>query len=101
MRIEKIVVFLMLNIVFPRSVNFSLLSIETHLKNIRRDLEYLSLSDKSIRFTAKIRANLAYLEWEEIEKDRLPEILADVSSSSNQLGLVISNTFFRKGVLGA
>jgi uncharacterized alpha-E superfamily protein len=99
--IEKIVQFLLLNFVFPRAVNFSLVSIETHLKNIRRDLEFTLLSDRSIRFAGKIRANLAYLEWEELDSEGLLKLLEEVSGSCNQLGEVISKTFFRKGVMGA
>jgi uncharacterized alpha-E superfamily protein len=98
---EKIIQFLMLNLAFPRSVNFSLVSIEEHLKNIRRDLEYTVLSDKAIRFAGKMRANLAYLEWEELEQDGLQELLGGISTSCNQLAAVISKTFFRKGVVGA
>jgi uncharacterized alpha-E superfamily protein len=99
--IEKIVQFLMLNFVFPRSVNFSLVNIETHLKNIRRDLEFTILSDQAIRFAGKTRANLAYLEWEDLDNDGLPKLLEEMSVSCNQLGEVISKTFFRKGVMGA
>lgn len=99
--IEKIVQFLMLNFVFPRSVNFSLVNIETHLKNIRRDLEYTMLSDQAIRFAVKTRANLAYMEWEDTGNEGLPKLLEEISLSCNQLGEVISKTFFRKGVLGA
>lgn len=99
--IEKIVQFLMLNFVFPRSINFSLVSIETHLKNIRRDLEYTMLSDQAIRFAVKTRANLAYMEWEDTGNEGLPKLLEEISLSCNQLGEVISKTFFRKGVLGA
>jgi uncharacterized alpha-E superfamily protein len=98
--IEKIVQFLMLNFVFPRSVSFSLVAIETHLKSIRRDLEFTLLSDQAIRFAGKTRANLAYLEWEDPGNDGLPKLLEEMSVSCNKLGEVISKTFFRKGVLG-
>ena len=99
--IEKIVQFLLLSNVFPRSVNFSLASIEAHLENIKRDLDYAMLSEKAIRYASKMRANLAYLEWEELEKEGLHKLLGDMFESCNQLGVVISNTFFHKGSVGA
>jgi uncharacterized alpha-E superfamily protein len=99
--IEKIVHFLLLNFAFPRSVNFSLVAIETHLKNIRRDLEFTLLSDRAIRYAGKIRANLVYLEWEEFSSEGLPKLLEEMSASCNKLGEVISTTFFREGVVNA
>ncbi len=100
-RIEQIVHFLMLNFVFPRSVNFSLAAIETHLKNIRRDLEFTMLSDRAIRYAGKVRANLVYLEWEEFTSEGMVKLLEEMFASCNKLGEVISTTFFREGVVHA
>lgn len=88
--------FMMLNPTFPRSVQFSLTSLESRLNAIKQqDYDFAVVSDQAILLTAKIKAILSGLDEGHPEQDGW-ELLHDMLRSCHQLGLGISKTFFQE-----
>ncbi|MGM0876064.1 MAG: alpha-E domain-containing protein [Bacillota bacterium] len=95
---EKVVEYMMLHPSFPRSVNFSLTSLEYNLQNIKQqDYNFALLSDQAIDLTVKIKEILAGVQGELYGLDLLYQMLG----SCHQLGNTISKTFFQEEFVGA
>lgn len=90
---ENVIEFLMLNSAFPRSVQFSLTSLESNLQNIKQqDYNFALISDQAIELTLRIKEILAGVQGEMHGLDLLFQML----SSCQQLGGTISKTLFQE-----
>ncbi|KKI91995.1 hypothetical protein WQ54_11935 [Bacillus sp. SA1-12] len=95
---ESVVEYMMLHPTFPRSVHYSLTSLETNLQNIRQqDYNFSLLSDQAIELAAKIKDILAGSQGELYGLDLLYQMLG----SCHQLGETITKTFFQEEFVGA
>ncbi|WP_332696153.1 alpha-E domain-containing protein [Halalkalibacter lacteus] len=90
---EKIFEFIMLNSQFPRSVSFSLSSLETSLLAIKQhEYQLASLSDQAIDLTARVKEVLNGMK---AEGDGL-DLLQEMMNSCHQLDRTISENFFQE-----
>lgn len=93
---DKVAEFLMLHPSFPRSVQYTLTSLEGCLKAIKQqDYDFAALSDQAIYLVAKIKDILPDLDEGHPERDGL-ELLHEMLGSCHLLGLDISKTFFQE-----
>lgn len=93
-KLEEVMEFLVLNIVFPRSISFCFTELEMYLKAIQYEYRLESIT-KVIRLTARIKANfLTFLNLEGATLDQLQSFLNELLINCNQLGMEIEKCFF-------
>jgi Uncharacterized protein conserved in bacteria len=102
MSVESIVEFVILNQSFPRSVQFSFHALDEHMKQIElSDKQLRTAHDRVIRQVAKVEADLACLEHEDMIVDRNGSIIGHLLESCQMLGHSFAKTFFRMGEASA
>lgn len=93
---ESILEFLIANAAFPRSVRFSFHKLEEHLaKLVLKSSEKGSGHEKVIRQAGKIKADLDYMEKEEMSEDAVEDVLRTLMHSCIRLGKTMEGAFFR------
>ncbi|BCG59198.1 alpha-E domain-containing protein [Paenibacillus sp. URB8-2] len=94
---ECILEFLITNNAFPRSVRFSANHLEEHLANIEIDFTDRGEGyERVIRQAGKIRAELDYMEKEDIAGQLVDQVLESLKSSCQKLGRTMEVAFFRQ-----
>lgn len=98
MTIEHLVGLLILNDLFPRSIQFGLIQFESHLQALRvldgkADASY----DRVLRLAGKVRSDLAWLEAADLKDGELESHLQQWIASHSQLGEAVAKTFFHNG----
>ncbi|MEK4516383.1 alpha-E domain-containing protein [Paenibacillus sp. FSL H8-0122] len=94
---ECILEFLIVNPLFPRSIRFSFHKLEEHLAKLELDSsEKGSGHEKVIRQAGKIKAELDYMEKEEISGDLTLDVLESLMISCQRLGRTMDGAFFRR-----
>lgn len=102
MSVESIVEFVILNQSFPRSVHFSFHALDEHMKQIElSDKQLRTAHDRVIRQVAKVKADLACLEHDDMIVDRNGSIIGHLLEACQMLGLSFAKTFFRMGEASA
>lgn len=92
---ESILEFLIVNASFPRSVRFSFHKLEEHLAKLELDTsEKGSGHEKVIRQAGKIKAELDYMEKEEMSGDLVEDVLHSLMLSCQRLGKTMEGAFF-------
>ncbi|OPA81546.1 hypothetical protein BVG16_02865 [Paenibacillus selenitireducens] len=101
--IEAIFEFVILNAVFPRSVQFSLHSLDEHLRLIElQDKTLRTQHDRMIRQVGKVKADLACLEQDDFMLlDSNAVLVNHLFDATQQLGVAFAKTFFRLGEASA
>ncbi len=90
--------FLVLNEVFPRSIQYAFSMLESHLKSVRqREGRTNAHRDRTIRLASKIRSDLAWLDKGDIRTDAIEELLTGLLKSSDKLGESMAMSFFQDG----
>ncbi|MBN2980777.1 alpha-E domain-containing protein [Cohnella algarum] len=96
--LEEVSSFLLLEESFPRSVYFSLSSLESHLKEFRRKSEGgVAALERTIRMAGKARSELSWLEPKEISLQSLSDVLLRLQDGNRLLGESMAKTFFSPG----
>lgn len=94
---ESILEFLIANAYFPRSIRFSFHKLEEHLAKLELDTsEKGSGHERVIRQAGKIKADLDYMEKEEISGDLVEDVLEALMESCQKLGKTMDGAFFRR-----
>ncbi|WP_025691875.1 alpha-E domain-containing protein [Paenibacillus zanthoxyli] len=94
---ECILEFLITNAAFPRSIRFASHELEYHLSNIEIDFADGGEGyERVIRQAGKIRAELDYMEKEDIAGDQVDQVLESLKSSCLKLGRTMETAFFRQ-----
>ncbi|NOU81936.1 alpha-E domain-containing protein [Paenibacillus sp. LMG 31459] len=94
---ECILEFLIVNPHFPRSIRFSFHKLEEHLAKLELDSsEKGSGHEKVIRQAGKIKAELDYMEKEEMSGDLVEDVLQALMLSCQKLGKTMEGAFFRR-----
>lgn len=92
---ECILEFLIVNPLFPRSIRFSFHKLEEHLAKLELDSsEKGSGHEKVIRQAGKIKAELDYMEKEEMSGDLTLDVLESLMISCQRLGRTMDGAFF-------
>ncbi|AJY75856.1 alpha-E domain-containing protein [Paenibacillus beijingensis] len=100
--VDAIMEFVVLHPVFPRSVHYSLHAMDRHLCGIELPEKQLrSAHIRVIRQVAKVKADLACLEQEDLVLDKDGQIVAHLLDAAGQLGLTVAKTYFRLGEASA
>lgn len=93
---NAIMEFLISNASFPRSVSFAFHALESHPCALEvKAGEKLPGREKVIRQTSKIRAELDYLEGEELSIDEAVQLLESLMEACEKVGKVMDGAFFR------
>lgn len=93
--LNSIIKFLLLNETFPRSVAFSIQSLERSLKGIQLDDQELNHAvHKLAKLAGKIRANLACMDEEDLLSGKLETTLQTLLDACNHIGSRMSKVFF-------
>ncbi|MBP3962201.1 MULTISPECIES: alpha-E domain-containing protein [Paenibacillus] len=99
---EAIMEFLILNEVFPRSVHYSLHALDEHLRGIQlQEKQLRTAHDRIIRQVVKLKAELACLEREDLQRDDEGRVTGHLLQAAGQLGVSFAHTFFRMGEVSA
>ncbi|WP_340023302.1 alpha-E domain-containing protein [Paenibacillus sp. FSL K6-1096] len=94
---ECILEFLIANPYFPRSIRFSFHKLEEHLARLELDsTEKGSGHEKVIRQAGKLKAELDYMEKEEMSGERVGDVLEALMVSCQRLGQTMDGAFFRR-----
>lgn len=94
---ECILEFLIANPYFPRSIRFSFHKLEEHLARLELDnTEKGSGHEKVIRQAGKLKAELDYMEKEEMSGERVGDVLEALMLSCQRLGQTMDGAFFRR-----
>ncbi|ETT52041.1 MULTISPECIES: alpha-E domain-containing protein [unclassified Paenibacillus] len=94
---ECILEFLIVNPFFPRSIRFSFHKLEEHLAKLELDTtEKGSGHEKVIRQAGKIKAELDYMEKDEMSGDLALDVLESLMISCQRLGRTMDGAFFRR-----
>ncbi|OKP91737.1 hypothetical protein A3844_01030 [Paenibacillus helianthi] len=94
---ESILEFLIVNAYFPRSIRFSFHKLEEHLAKLELDTsEKGSGHERVIRQAGKIKAELDYMEKEEMSGDLVEDVLQSLMTSCQKLGKTMEGAFFRR-----
>jgi uncharacterized alpha-E superfamily protein len=102
MSVEAIVEFVVLNPAFPRSLQFALQTLDDHVRRIELQDKQLRLAhDRVIRQVAKVKADLACLDREDMRFDQGGAIVTHMLGACQQLGVLFANTFFHMGEASA
>lgn len=92
---ECILEFLIVNPFFPRSIRFSFHKLEEHLAKLELDTtEKGSGHEKVIRQAGKIKAELDYMEKDEMSGDLALDVLESLMISCQRLGRTMDGAFF-------
>lgn len=92
---ECILEFLIVNPLFPRSIRFSFHKLEEHLAKLELDTtEKGSGHEKVIRQAGKIKAELDYMEKDEMSGDLTLDVLESLMISCQRLGRTMDGAFF-------
>lgn len=96
--VESVFEFVILNAVFPRSVQFSLHMLDEHLRHIElQDKALRTQHERMIRQVGKVMADLACLEQEDLLFDSNVILVNHLLDAVQQLGVAFAKTFFRVG----
>ncbi|MCL6603484.1 MAG: alpha-E domain-containing protein [Paenibacillus sp.] len=99
---ESILEFLIANSSFPRSVRFSFHKLEEHLAKLElHSSEKGSGHEKVIRQAGKIKADLDYMEKEDMSEDSVEDVLKSLMESCLRLGKTMEGAFFRREGISA
>ena len=99
---ESILEFLIANASFPRSVRFSFHKLEEHLAKLELDSsEKGSGHEKVIRQAGKIKADLDYMEKEDMSEEAVEDVLKSLMESCIRLGKTMEGAFFRREGISA
>ena len=99
---ESILEFLIANASFPRSVRFSFHKLEEHLAKLELDsYEKGSGHEKVIRQAGKIKADLDYMEKEDMSEEAVEDVLKSLMESCIRLGKTMEGAFFRREGISA
>ncbi|MEK3982465.1 hypothetical protein CA600_29190 [Paenibacillus sp. VTT E-133280] len=94
---ESILDFLIANPKFPRSIRFSFHQLEEHLAKLELDSsEKGSGHEKVIRQAGKLKAELDYMEKEEMSGELVEDVLKSLVISCQKLGKTMEGAFFRR-----
>ncbi|ANE46939.1 hypothetical protein SY83_12370 [Paenibacillus swuensis] len=94
--IEPILEFLLVNTKFPRSVHYAFAMMEQHLEGIELESpETLVPRQRAIRQAGKIKADLAYLEREDLRLPYVLPILDHMAQACQKLGGSMASAFFQ------
>lgn len=93
--IENVVSLLILNETFPRSVQFGLSSLESHLRALRNLEGADATYDKTIRLVVKARSEMSWLEVTDASDKTLHDNLLHCIGVMHQLGNAVGGAFFR------
>ncbi|MFB5761661.1 alpha-E domain-containing protein [Paenibacillus medicaginis] len=98
--LEHTTSLLVMNELFPRSVQHGLSGLGASLHTIRSMNGADPALDKAIRLVAKVRSELSWLDTSELAKDSLLYSLLNGMAAINQLGAAVGDAFFhtRQGV---
>ncbi|WP_424766323.1 alpha-E domain-containing protein [Paenibacillus sp. sgz302251] len=100
--VETIIEFVVLNGAFPRSLHYSLHTLDDHMREIElQDKQLRTAHERLIRQVGKVTADLACLEREDMVIDRNGAIVAHLLDACQQLGAAFAKTFFRMGEASA
>lgn len=95
-QVESIMEFMVRGESFPRSIQFSFTELEEHLRGIElQTKDYHIPHDKAIRQAAKVRAELACLEQEDLRADQVVPLLERLMDACQKLGKTMAAAFFR------
>ncbi|SET16820.1 alpha-E domain-containing protein [Paenibacillus sp. NFR01] len=94
---ESILEFLIVNHQFPRSIRYSFHKLEEHLAKLELDSsERGSGHEKVIRQAGKLKAELDYMEKDEMHGDLIDDVLGSLMLSCQKLGKTMEGAFFRR-----
>lgn len=93
--LNSIIKFLLLNETFPRSVAFSIQSLERSFKGIQLDdPELTNAVHKLAKLAGKVKANLACMDEDDLRSGKLEATLQTLLDSCNGMGVRMSKVFF-------
>jgi uncharacterized alpha-E superfamily protein len=93
--LNSIIKFLLLNETFPRSVAFSMQSLERSFKGIQLDdPELTNAVHKLAKLAGKVKANLACMDEDDLRSGKLEATLQTLLDSCNGMGVRMSKVFF-------
>lgn len=96
MSVEHIMEFMIGSESFPRSVHFSFMELEEHLRGIELQApEYHLPHEKAIRQAGKVKAELACLEREDFSPSQVSHLLDHLNASCQRLGRSMAAAFFQ------
>lgn len=96
MSASRIMEFLIINPTFPRSIRFSFKMLEEHLKEIEMESTLKGTGhERVIRLAGKVKAELDYLEDEDMSMEQAVDLLSSLMSSCEKLGKTMDSVFFR------
>lgn len=93
--IKHVISFLILNEMFPRSVQFGLSGLENHLRAIRNMDSSDAIVEKAIRLVVKAQSEMSWLEDTDSSGSSLHDHLLRCMSVIQELGSAVGNAFFR------
>ncbi|ASA21318.1 alpha-E domain-containing protein [Paenibacillus donghaensis] len=97
MSAECILEFLIANAYFPRSIRFSFHKLEEHLAKLELESsEKGSGHEKVIRQAGRIKAELDFMEKEEMSGELVEDVLKSLMQSCQKLGQTMDGAFFRR-----
>lgn len=100
--VQSIMEFVVLNNVFPRSLQYSLHMLNDSLGRIELQDKTLRMEhERVIRQIGKVKADIACLELEDLAIDADGIILTHLLKATQQLGTMFAKTFFRMGEASA
>lgn len=100
--VQSIMEFVVLNNVFPRSLQFSLHMLDDSLGRIElQDKTLRAEHERMIRQIGKVKADIACLEREDLAIDSEGMIVTHLLKATQQLGTMFAKTFFRMGEASA
>lgn len=96
--LQTIMEFVVLNNVFPRSLQFSLRMLDDSLGRIELQDKSLRIEhERVIRQIGKVIADVACLEREDLAIDSEGMVVTHLLKATQQLGMMFAKTFFRMG----
>jgi uncharacterized alpha-E superfamily protein len=99
---ESILEFLIASAYFPRSIRFSVHKLGEHLTALELDSsDKGSGYEKVIRQAGRIKAELDYMEKEDMAGDLVENVLQSLVHSCERLGKTMEGAFFRREGISA
>lgn len=99
---QAIMEFVLLNNVFPRSLQYALHMLDESLCRIKLQDQTLRIEhERMIRQIGKVKADIACLEREDLVIDSDGMIMTHLLKATQQLGTMFAKTFFRMGEASA
>lgn len=96
--IERMIDFMILNAIFPRSTRFALNHLNNHLHSLFRNNLSAHKIEQIIRLTGRMHAKLAYMEASEIIEAGIVSFLVEEIGACNAIGTAIESIFNTKEV---